>query len=329
MKTKIHFPLLIALALLAGCSKKSTDQPAEKPTAEKAEVGPSVKRGADGEPIVTLDAETQKRIALKTESLAATDWTPEVKGFGRVVDTATLAAALADLETARGAEEVSGKELARLQTLAKQGNASDRVLQTAEAAAKHDGLALDAARAKFAMSWGKKLADDSGDTLKLLAAGEAVLVQIALPGGDSLKSAPASARIASLNDAAKFVSADFFDAGAGVDPMTQQQSFLFLAKQSSLTPGAAVTGFLKTGGAAVSGVTIPADAILRHDGKAWIYLQTGDDEFSRREITLDRATDGGWFTSELSATNKVVTSGAQMVLSTELSAGGFTTGARD
>ena len=314
MKTKIHSTLLAALALAAGCSKPADTKTAEpeKPAAEA-----KVKQNAAGETVLTVDAETQKRIAPKIENLVATEWTPEIKGFGRVVDAATLASALTDLETARGAAEVSGKELARVTTLAKQGNASDRALQTAEAAAKHDELALAAARAKFATSWGGKLAENSADTLKSLADG-AALVRIDLAAGEFLKSPPHGARIVSLNDTASFVNADFFDVGAGVDPQTQQQSFLFLARQSSLVPGAAVTGFLKTDGEKTSGVTIPADAVLRNEGKAWIYLQSSDTEFARHEIELDRPTDGGWFSSELSATNKVVTVGAQQLLSEEL-----------
>jgi hypothetical protein len=50
----------------------------------------------------------------------------------------------------------------------------------------------------------------------------------------------------------------------------------------------------------------------------------------RKEISLDRLTDNGWFVSEnLSATNRVVVTGAQTVLSAELSGGGFNTGQRD
>jgi hypothetical protein len=50
----------------------------------------------------------------------------------------------------------------------------------------------------------------------------------------------------------------------------------------------------------------------------------------RVEIPLDRLTDSGWFVSEyLSATNRIVVTGAQTVLSAELSGGGFNTGERD
>ena len=96
-----------------------------------------------------------------------------------------------------------------------------------------------------------------------------------------------------------------------------------------LTPGESVTAFIKSSDAPIRGVTIPARAILRHEGKGWVYLQTGTNVFTRHEIPLERATDGGFFSAELSATNRVVVTGAQTVLSAELSGGGFNAGQRD
>lgn len=90
-----------------------------------------------------------------------------------------------------------------------------------------------------------------------------------------------------------------------------------------------MTAFIKSGEAPVSGVVIPASAILRHDGKGWVFVQTGENNFSRREIPLDRAVDGGFFSAEFSATNRVVVTGAQTLLSAELSGGGFNAGQRD
>jgi len=47
-------------------------------------------------------------------------------------------------------------------------------------------------------------------------------------------------------------------------------------------------------------------------------------------MQLDRQMNGGWFTAEnLTPTNRIITSGAQTVLSAELSGGAFTTGERD
>jgi len=75
---------------------------------------------------------------------------------------------------------------------------------------------------------------------------------------------------------------------------------------------------------------VPASAILRHEGAGWVYVQTDTNQFVRAAIPLDRLMAGGWFVSEsLSATNRIIVSGAQSVLSAELSGGGFSTGQRD
>ena len=73
---------------------------------------------------------------------------------------------------------------------------------------------------------------------------------------------------------------------------------------------------------------VPSDAILRYEGKNWIYVQTGANEFSRREIPLDRSTENGWFISA-NLTNHIVVDGTQTILSAELNNGSTATGASD
>jgi hypothetical protein len=286
-----------------------------------------LKRSTDGESIVVLDADTQKRIGLAVTNLVATQWQPEVKGYGSVIDPATLAAAIADLETARAAADVSNKEYDRLKALADQNSVSAKSLEEARAASTRDQLAFETSRAKFATGWGKRLSENAAEIPGSLAADRATLFRIDLPAGE-ISVSPRGARILSVNDGEVFNDAKFFDAGVGVDPQTQMQSFLFQGGGSSLKPGAAVEGFVSIEGGAISGVEIPAGAVLRHEGKAWIYLQTGEGEFTRREIP-DFGLNGGWFTRDLNATNRVVIIGAQTLLSAELSSGGFNTGERD
>jgi len=269
---------------------------------------------------------------LTAENPASLQWQPEMKGYGSVIDPATLSAAVADLESARSAAEASGKEYNRLKTLAAQNNVSVRALEAAEAAATHDRVAAESAREKFALDWGQSLAD--GDTRgKILSAtgnSQAALVRIDLPPGEALSSPPASARIVALTDETKPVEGVFCSATAGVNPQTQSQTFIFLVKDQPLTPGSAVTGFLKISGEPVAGVVVPASAVLRYEGKGWIYVQTGTNEFTRTEILLDRPVADGWFVSgSLAATNRVVVGGAPTVLSAELSGGSFNTGERD
>jgi hypothetical protein len=331
MNPRLKFILAVVAAFAAGgllvfYFTKTPGKPAAAD--EGATTSPvQMKRGANGETIISLDAETQKRIGLAVTNLVAMEFLPEVNGFGHVVDTATLAAAVAELETARSTAEVSGKEYERLKSLADGNNVSAKNLETAKADATRDQLAYETARAKFSTAWGKKLSESAADILKSLADGEATLFKIDLPGG-TISGSPRGARIVSVSDDEVFKNAEFFDAGQGVDPQTQAQSFVFKAGASQLKPGAAVQAFISIDGAVASGAAVPPEAVLRYQGKTWIYLQTGESDFTRREIS-DFNSDGGWFARDLSATNRVVIGGAQTVLSAELSSGGFNTGERD
>jgi hypothetical protein len=318
----------VAGLLLVACSKSGEPKDSEKSTPEESRV----KRGANGELIVVLDAETQQRIELKLENPAATQWQPEATGYGRALDPAPLAALLAELDSSRAAAEASRREYERLKVLAEQDNASMRALQNAEATAKRDQLLVESARARLALGWGAPLSErsDLAAFVRSLTVGEAALVRLDLPAGEALRSLPISARLISLSDPEHPVTAEFFDVATSVDAQTQGLGFLFLAKEKGLAPGTAVTGYLRIPGEPVTGVIIPPAAVLRHEGRAWVYVQAGENGFTRREITLDRPADNGWFLAGgVTATDRVVVSGAQTVLSEELNGGGFRTGTRE
>src|SRR6185295_16011737 len=104
--------------LLAACSKPGEGTEAEKSKSEESRV----KHGTSGETIVVLDAETQQRVGIKVANPAPTRWQPEVTGYGRVLDPATLASLTTDLVQAHVALETSQHEFERLKTLAEQKN---------------------------------------------------------------------------------------------------------------------------------------------------------------------------------------------------------------
>ena len=336
-----NFELSSALAitlfvtLTTGCSKPAGDKPADVP--EKAE--------AQSKAGVTVDVETQERIGLKTETPVAMQLQPEMKVYGRVLDPAPLLDAFMELDRAKIAFDSSRRELDRAKRLKADNNLSDRALQDAETLHVQNRATAEALLLKMQTGWGHKIAAMLGPVEvppgtqrqpeKFLAGlrDSQVLIRLDLPAGQRLENQAQTARVVSLADKAVPVTATFFDLLPAMDPQTQQQGILFAAEQppaNRLTPGEAVTAFIKTSGETVSGVVVPTSAVLRHEGKGWVYVQTGTNQFARTEIPLDRLADGGWFVSEnLSATNRVVVSGAQTVLSAELSAGGFSTGQRD
>ena len=319
---KIIFTLamIFSVAALSGCSKSSGDKSAD--ALEKAE--------AQNEPGVKLDMATQERIGLKIETPSAAQWLPQMRAVGFVVDPLAFTAEAADYETARAQAVASNSELERTQKLAAQNNVSPRALETAQSAAAHDSLALLSARAKFIADWGVKLAAQTNLAAyaQRLQTDDIALVKLSLPSGTFPNPLPGAATIYFFNDDTSSIAADFAD-DLGIDPATQVQTLLFSVNKK-MPPSAAVTGFLKTSGEPVGGVIVPSSAVLRHEGKGWVYVQTETNQFVRVEIPLDRLTDSGWFVSEnLSATNRIVVTGAQTVLSAELSGGGFNTGERD
>ena len=72
-------------------------------------------------------------------------------------------------------------------------------------------------------------------------------------------------------------------------------------------------------GAKVKGVFIPSSAVVWWQGKAWVYLQRKEGQFERIEIPIEHAVQDGWFASNgLSDSDKVIVTGAQLLLSEEL-----------
>jgi hypothetical protein len=73
-------------------------------------------------------------------------------------------------------------------------------------------------------------------------------------------------------------------------------------------------------------VFLPSSAIVWYGGDALAYVATGPNRFSRRVVRLARSVEGGYLaTSGLIAGERLVTRGAQQLLSSQL----LTPSARD
>ena len=330
MKRAILF-ILIGAALGGGgvwlarrgdAAKPGEAKPAaEKPAAEESDKA-SVSRDEEGNAVITMSDELQGDAGIVVANPEAAQLAPELKGYGRVLDPTPLGALMTELALARAAYAASSNELARLNILAGQGNASARALQTAEAAALRDQLAVQSANERLALSWGTAVAEqqDLPGFIRSLTSHEKVLVRIDLSAGEILNASPMGVRLVMLSGSS--VEAEFMGGASAVDPQTQGRGFIFVAKitAAQLMPGEAVTGFLKLPGEPLAGAIIPRAAIVRTEGKGWVYVlgKTGE-TFTRKEIVLEHATDNGWFvTNGVTAGDHVVVTGAQTLLSVEL-----------
>lgn len=281
--------------------------------------------GTNGETYLKLDAEAQSKAGIKVTVLAAAELKPEIKAFGRVLDPALLAVGVQEMRASAAQLEASEKDYSRLKILFDQNqNVSARALETAQASVRRDEIVRQTAQLRFITTWGPAIdaTKDASALLAELAAQKASLVRVDVPAGEKLLGEPAAARIAALSAPEQWWEGKLLGAAVAVDPQTLGRGYLFLVKGPALAAQSVVTALLSLPGEEEKGVVIPRDSIVRHEGEAFIYVQSGDERFERHEIELEHPLAGGWFVENLKAGVKVVTTGAQQLLSEEFKAEG-------
>ncbi len=318
MKTKAlpAFVIIVSLPLsLMQCSRENEGRPAG--VVSQGQLSPS------GVIVLTLDAERQKAAGLQVVALQAAVLEPEEKCYGRVLDASPLAMLVDDLSAAQANHRASEAELKRSKTLTAQDNASIRSLEAAEAAEARDRVQVDSVRHRLLAGWGSAIAGrrDLQAFVQALMSLDTVLVRLDLPAGESLDPAPTRARLAPLSREDKSTDGQLLGPAPTVDSQTQGRAFLLVVKANrrDFTPGTAVIGYLRRAGQPLSGVVIPESSLVRHQGNAWVYVQTNGTAFSRRPVVLDHPAGDGWLiTDGLKPGERVVASGAQTLLSEEL-----------
>ena len=320
----------IAAALVGALIMYAIVKPAPKEDA--ADEKPAANRVAieNGEPTITIDAETQEKIGLTTSKAGASKQSEELQLFGTVVDVQELAAAANQIAAARSQyDQAMAKgtydraELTRLKALnADNKNVSDRAVQESAAAVASDDAAvksaasaldasINAARQRFGSVIGTGLQQQAGIAEHLLSM-ERTLVQVAMPVGTS---APHTLKIAAPDGST--VSADFIGIAPRVDPRLQGASYFYLAPGGKLAAGMNVTARF-AGSQSVAGTVAPSDAVVSFQGKSWLYIKRDPTHFVRREVSIATPVSGGFFVTNVPAGTDVVTGGAQQLLSEEM-----------
>ena len=271
---------------------------------------------------------------------------PRLSPADRVNLNDRLAAAQADVETSRAPLAADQSALGRVRTLnADDKNVSDRAVQEAEArvaaeqarlngaqqsvrllttalaSSRDAALPLEIARGGVVVEVlahpGESV--ESGEALLRVARFDKLLARVDVPAGETVAPGLTSASIVPLGNEARPLTGERVGFASSVDPKTQGQPFVFRVTDSSgaLRPGLSVTAYLEAPGAARSGAVAPRSAVIWQTGKTWVYVQTEKEKFARREVVLEDPASDGWFTRSLKPGDKVVTRGAQMLLSEE------------
>jgi hypothetical protein len=315
-------------AFLQGRKEAETEAERERPVRV-----PSRVTTEKGQTVVTLDAATQARNGIEVMKLRRVTHRQDLQANALVLPVQDLThlqnnylTASAQVEKAKAALDVSRREYERLKELYQENqNASVKALQAAEGTWHSDEATLKAARDSLLINeslvrqtWGTVVADwlvNGSPAFNRILEQKDALLQVSMPPG-SETDPPASASI-EMPDG-KHQSSQLVSAFPRVDPRIQSPTYLYVTpSRAGLGPGMTPLLLLPSGPWR-KGVIVPGRAIVWWQGKAWVYVQTAPERFTRREVSTDTPAGDGWFvTMGLASGDEVVTSGAQQLLSEE------------
>ena len=318
---KLAAGIIVGIALGAGASwfMSHRDAVDAKPRAETA---PATAEKPKENPL-HLVAEKRKAIGLTMAKPETGSLQPEASAYGRVLDPAPFIALMADLELARAALAASTNAATRARELyAAGGNGSRQNLETAEAAEARDRATMAAARARMIAGFGR-IATESNKLAELSQALEQgrALARLDVPAGQAVAEHPVKAKVGSiLGD--ETIEASILGDAPVADSQVQGRGFLALLGQGIAPIGAALRATLPGVGEPISTLLIPSSAVVYHQGSTWVYVLGEEDTFERKLVTAGRTMAGKVAVSGIEENDQVVTTGAGLLLSAELQAGG-------
>lgn len=290
---------------------------------------------ADGVPTITLGKDALSRNEIETRILKNAIHAQTLRAYGTVLDPHPLtdlgskyAIAQADIATQQAKRDLSQTNIARAQALYHLGThaISKAQLETAEENFRIDEAGLTAAHARFQalaytalQTWGGVLgqgfAQPSPLLMRLIERRD-MLVQVTLQADATVATAPEHAFVEQTGKGR--IGLHFVSPATTMDPHIQGQSFFYtVAAASGLVPGMNVLAYVPTG-QVVTRAEVPASAIVWLQGRAWAYFRSGPKTLVRRAIATDSpAPDGGYFVKDMPDGTRIVSRGAQMLLSEE------------
>lgn len=333
------------LTFLGGCRTGKDPDDDDRPRTAPATPPPAQISFENGEVILTMDEQAQKRLGIEVTPLGGSSNRPEANVPAAVLSVQDLASfrnsyvsALSQIEKNRVDIDVARKQYTRAKSLFDSDqNISAKTLESAEGTLRaleteqhsaEQQLSLQGSMAE--QQWGNvvaKWATDGSPELDRVLSTRDVLIQVTLPF-DQNYAAPKTIQVEVPGRTR--AEATLISAFPRVDPRIQGRSFLYSAPaQQDLTPGVNLVSHFSVGNF-THGVLVPSTAVVWSEGKAWAYLQTSARQFSRRAVPSDSPVDKGYFvTAGFAASDKVVTKGAQSLLSEEAVLEGYGGGGGD
>ena len=322
---------LLVFAFIQGRAEFAKEKEREAPVKNPSRVSTE-----NRETVVTIDKATLARSGIEVAALTANTSPVNGQAYATVLAVQDLAdarsahaTAKAQLDKAQASAELARKDYQRLDQLHNDDrNVSDKVFQagaaalaTEQANVRAAQIALQSTLAGVVQRYGDVIAGWlSGDTatLKRVLQQQEALVQITLPGDAANAAPPKNVRIQVTENT--YVPATLVARSPRMDPRVQGVSYFYLAPSQALVPGMNVIALVPTTQDA-TGVNVPQSAAVWWQGKSWVYVERSPEHFARVEVRADQPTSNGFVVrSGLRINDRVVTTGAQLLLSEEFRA---------
>jgi hypothetical protein len=274
---------------------------------------------------VTLDAQAQARLGVRTRALKSERRSAQIDAFAKVIDPGPLAQLETDLEAARASASASAAEARRATALNASGSAvSSKDAEAAKAQADNDAVHLQQLRQRLGLEWGpgiQRMKDEPRRALiKALSDGQAALVHIDTPNNEG----QAQARSVEIDIGDGQAHGELLGAARAAEPRLQSSGLIAVVRGKSailLSNGLIQSAHINTP-ASAPGVIIPRSAVIRFNGSDWAYVRHGPEGFERRRLDSPVASEAGLFvTKGFSAGDELVAQGAAELFGVEQNQG--------
>lgn len=334
MLGELKWPTLISLALALSVNGIAFAASQDKEVAPVRTETNDDDYGNEG--TLNIESAAQIRSGLKTIKLEPYRYRPELTAYGNVVALQPLLdlrnrylAALSGHESAKSRLTLAQQSIDRTRLLHRGGAVSGRSLQeqqsqwqSEQAITQGSRLQIETVRNEAVLNWGQAIAElflnANTDTLLPYLSGQKNLLHISLPPNNRPVDTLDEVRVSRYGDRNRAEPARFISPAPQTDPLTQGESYFFETEYVGIRTGMRIVVFIPLRENAEVGVLIPASSVIRHLGQSFVYVKTAPEHFQRLTINEFIDTDAGYFVTDgLHAGQKLVVSGAQMLLSEE------------
>ncbi len=288
-----------------------------------------------GETEVRVTRQSQIASGITAEKMTPYSHRRVIKAYGEVVDLSSLiemmdnfAAAKAQSLKANLQLVLSRNEYERAAKLFKSHNlVSLENLQNAEGAYEADladsqaaARAMQGLNGEIIQEWGNVVAgwiSSNSRSAAALVSHRISLIVITIPRIRREFRPPDVAEVETVNGSS--VRASLVSASPVTGSNIHGLSYIYQAGSlPSLPAGMNIVASLPDG-KRETGVVVPRSSVVWLNGKSWVFVKTGSDEFVRKEIRTGDSAGGGWFIDRgIVPGEEVVVKGAQLLLSQEL-----------